>query len=305
MSWELVAIFLGSTIRLAFPLMIAGVGEYVSERAGVLNMSIEGMMLVGAFAAAAAAWATGNPFIGLACGVLAVVPVALLQAFLSITLRANQIVSGIGINILALGGTTLAARLLFGTRSREQIPGFSPWSPPLLGDIPFLGEAIFTQVWLLYTGLLLIVLTCLVLSHTLIGTAVTASGSEPAAALRSGVSVIRVRYRAVLFAGFMAAMAGAFLSIGDIHTFTEGMTSGAGYLAIVAVIFGRWTLFGTLTATLIFGASTALRFQLPAIGYDIPTALLVMLPYVLALIAVGTFSSRRGAPRALAAPLGS
>src|SRR5271168_921329 len=133
MTWELFAVFVGSSIRLATPLLLAGIGELVSERAGVLNMSLEGMMLTGAFAAAVGAWATGNPLIGL--GVVAVLPVAALQAFLSVTLRANQIVTGIGINILMLGATTLAYREIFGARSREQIPGLSKWSPPLLGDI--------------------------------------------------------------------------------------------------------------------------------------------------------------------------
>src|SRR6201996_9752499 len=152
MSWELFAVFIASSIRLATPLLLAGIGEMVSERAGVLNMSIEGMMLTSAFAAAVGAWATGNPLIGLMIGIIAVMPVALLQAVLSNTLRANQIVSGIGINILVLGATTLAYREIFGARSREQIPGLAKWTPPLLGDIPVLGEAVFQQVWLFYLG---------------------------------------------------------------------------------------------------------------------------------------------------------
>src|SRR5690606_21880250 len=120
----------------------------VSERGGVLNMSLEGMMLVAAFAGAVVAWATGSPILGLLAGILAAMLVALLQAFLSNTLRANQIVTGIGINILALGATTLGYREIFGARSRESIPGFDKWSPPLLGDIPVFGAAVFTQVWL-------------------------------------------------------------------------------------------------------------------------------------------------------------
>ena len=129
MTWELFAVFIGSSLRLAVPLLLAGTGELVSERAGVLNMSIEGMMLTGAFAAAVGAWATGSPLLGLLICIVAVFPVALLQAVLSNTLRANQIVTGIGINILVLGATTLAYREIFGARSREQIPGLIEMEP--------------------------------------------------------------------------------------------------------------------------------------------------------------------------------
>ena len=302
MTWELFAVFIGSSLRLAVPLLLAGTGELVSERAGVLNMSIEGMMLTGAFAAAVGAWATGSPLLGLLICIVAVFPVALLQAVLSNTLRANQIVTGIGINILVLGATTLAYREIFGARSREQIPGLSKWSPPLLGDIPAFGEALFQQVWLLYAGLAIIVLTALVLRYTSIGIVVHAAGAEPRAVDKSGVSVQAVRYGGVIFAGFMSALAGAFLSIGDIHTFTEGMTRGAGYLAIAAVIFGKWTIGGTVLACLLFGAATALQFQLPTLGIDVPNALLIMLPYLLALLAVGGLAGRQTAPRALGEP---
>ena len=299
MSWELFAVFVGSSIRLAIPLLLAGIGELVSERAGVLNMSIEGMMLTAAFGAAVGAWATGNPLIGLLIAIVAVQPVALLQAFLSNSLRANQIVSGIGINILVLGATTLAYREIFGARSRAEIPGLSKVKPPLIGDIPVIGSAVFEQVWLLYAGIAVIVLVALTLRYTAVGLAIHAAGAEPRAVDKSGLSVTRIRYGCVLFAGFMASLAGAFLSIGDIHTFTEGMTRGVGYLAIASVIFGKWRIGGTTLACLLFGAATALQFQLPALGIEVPNALLIMLPYVLALLAVGGLVGRQMAPPAL------
>jgi simple sugar transport system permease protein len=302
MTWELFAVFVGSSIRLAVPLLLAGIGELVSERAGVLNMSLEGMMLMGAFAAAIGSWATGDPLIGLGIGILSVVPVAGLQAFLSNTLRANQIVTGIGINILVLGATTLAYREIFGSRSREQIPGLAKWKPPLIGDIPIFGEAVFQQVWLLYLGIVIIVLTGIVMRYTSLGIAIHAAGVEPRAVDKSGLSVTRIRYLAVLFAGFMASLAGAFLSIGDIHTFTEGMTRGAGYLAIAAVIFGNWKIGRTILACLLFGAATAMQFQLPAMGITIPNALLIMMPYLLALLAVAGLVGRQTAPAALSEP---
>jgi simple sugar transport system permease protein len=301
-SAEAAAVFVGSSIRLATPLLMGAVGELVSERAGVLNMSVEGMMLTGAFAGAVGSWATGQPILGLAIGLLAVLPVALLQAWLSNTLRANQIVSGIGINILVLGATTLAYREIFGERSSDQIPGFGKWAPPLLGDIPVFGQAVFLQVWIVYLGIFLAVATSVVMRFTAIGLAVHAAGMEPRAVDKSGLSVRKIRYGAVIFTGLMSALGGTFLSIGDIHTFTEGMTRGAGYLAIAAVIFGNWKIGRTIGACLLFGAATALQFQLPALGVDVPNALLIMLPYLLAFLAVAGLVGRQSAPAALTVP---
>lgn len=298
----LLAVFIGSSLRLAVPLLFGAIGELVSERAGVLNMSVEGMMLMGAFGGAVGAVQTGSPVAGLAIGIAAALPVALLQAFLSITLRANQIVTGIGINILVLGATTLAYREMFGSRSRAEVPGFSKWHVPWLSDIPVFGDAVFTQVWLLYLALALVPLVAFAFRHTAIGLALHAAGSEPKALDQSGRSVTVVRYAAVLFTGTLSALGGCFLSIGDIHTFTEGMTSGAGYLSIAAVIFGHWRIGRTLIACLLFGAATALQFQLPAVGIDVPSALLIMLPYLLALLAVSGLTGRQTAPAYLTLP---
>ncbi len=284
------------------PLILAATGELVSEVAGVLNMSIEGMMLTAAFAGALGSWATGDPLVGLLCGVIAVLPVALLQAFLSVTLQANQVVTGLGINILALGGTTLAYREVFGERSRDLIPGFPQWSPPLLGKIPIFGAAVFQQVWLVYLALGLAVLTALVLRYTAIGLVVRAAGADPRSVDKAGMPVLAVRYGVVLFAGLMSALAGTYLSIGDINTFTEGMTNGAGYLAIAAVIFGNWRIGRAFGACLLFGAATALQFQLPDMGVPLPTALLVMMPYLLAFLAVAGLVGRQTAPAALTLP---
>lgn len=302
MSPEMMAVFVGSSIRFATPLLLGATGELVSQRAGVLNMSLEGMMLTGAFSAALGSWASGDPLIGLACAVLAVLPLALLQAWLSITLGANQIVTGIGINILALGGTTLAYRAIFGSRSGAEIPALSHWAPPGLRALPYVGPHILDQVWLLYLGLAVLALVAWALRHTALGLSLHAAGAGPGALDKAGTSVARVRYGAVLFSGVMAAIAGSFISIGDIHTFTEGMTSGAGYLAIAAIIFGNWKPGRMLLACLLFGTASALQFLLPAIGVKVPSALLIMLPYILALLAVAGLIGRQTAPVALTQP---
>ena len=270
------AVFAGSTLRLAAPLLLAATGELVSERAGVLNMSVEGMMLTGAFAGAAAAWASGSPWLGLLCGIAAVVPVALLQAWLSIRLRANQIVTGIGINILALGATTLAYRALFGGRSRAEIPGLAKWAPPGLGDLPVVGEQVFRQVGLLYLALAMVGLVAWMLRRTALGLAIHAAGAAPRAADKSGLPVEKIRYGAVVFTGVMAAIA--------------------------AVIFGNWRAGRTVRACLLFGGATALQFQLPALGVNVPNALLIMLPYLLALVAVAGVMGRQSPPAGLTQP---
>ena len=204
--------------------------------------------------------------LGLAIGVVAVLPVALLQAWLSITLRANQIVTGIGINILVLGGTTSPTARSSAAIRAPRSRGLAKWAPPGLGDIAVFGDAVFRQTWLLYAGLVAGRARRLGAARHRLGLAVRAVGAEPRAVDKSGLSVTRVRYGAVLFTGVMSALAGCFLSIGDIHTFTEGMTNGAGYLALAAVIFGNWQIGRMVLACLFFGAATALQFQLPAMG---------------------------------------
>jgi general nucleoside transport system permease protein len=302
MTQDQIAVFLGSSLRLSMPLILAGTGELVSERAGVLNMSLEGMMLTATFAGALGSWATGRPAVGLVCGVAAALLLALVQAALSVTLRANQLVVGIGFNILALGGTTFLYREIFGPLSREIIPGFVIWHVPLLSDLPILGVALFRQVGLVYVGLAVVVIIWAMLEHTAFGLAIRAVGEDPRAADQAGIPVALVRYVGVFVAGAMAGLAGVFISVGDIHTFTEGMTNGQGYLALAAVIFGGWIGWRTLAACLLFGTATALQFQLPAMGIEIPTAGLMMLPYVLALLAVGGLVGRLRPPAALTIP---
>jgi simple sugar transport system permease protein len=299
---ETLAIFIASTLRLAMPLMLAASGELVSERAGVLNLSLEGMMLTAAFFGALGSWASGNPYFGVACAILASVIVSAVQAWLSVNLRANQLVVGIGFNILALGATTLLYRIIFGGLSREEIPGLPKLAVKGLSDLPFAGTAFFQQSVIVYAGLALIVLIWAMLNHTSFGLSVRAVGDEPRSADKAGIPVAATRWKAVLITGFMAGVAGAFISIADIHTFTENMTNGAGYLALAAVIFGGWNIGRTVAACLLFGAATALQFQLPAMGINVPTAFLLMLPYLLALLAVAGVVGRLEPPTSLTLP---
>jgi ABC-type uncharacterized transport system permease subunit len=296
------AVFLGSTLRLATPLVFAATGEMVSERAGVLNLSLEGMMLWAAFAAALGANVLGSPSAGLVCGIAVALLIARAQAALSVNLKANQLVVGIGFNIVALGATTFLYRQTFGGLSRDVIPSFSKWSIPGLSRIPVLGPALFEQPWLVHASLLFVAGTWYFLRTSHIGLALDAAGENPRAADQAGIDVARVRTWSVLYAGLLAGFAGAFISVADISTFTEGMTNGAGYLAVTAVILGGWKSWQTLCACLLFGSATALQFLLPAMGFAIPTAVLVMLPFVLALVAVSGVIAKSRPPAALSIP---
>lgn len=302
MTEDQIAVFLGSGLRLAMPIIFAGTGELLSERAGVLNLSLDGMMLTAAFGAALASWASGAPMVGLLVGVVVSLVVAYFQAILSVTLRANQLVVGIGFNILALGGTTFLYREIFGPLSRDTIPGFAQLNLPWINSIPILGPVLSQQTGLAYVGLLMVLATWALLRYTSFGLAVRAVGDDPRAADQAGISVKRTRYLSVLYAGLLAGLGGAFMSIADSNTFTEGMTKGAGYLAITAVIFGGWNPWKTLAACLLFGFATALQFLIPAMHLDIPVALLLMLPYVLALFAIAGFVGRSRQPAALTLP---
>lgn len=296
------AFFLGSGLRLAMPIIFAGTGEMLSERAGVLNLSLDGMMLIAAFTAALTSWASGSPPVGLLVAIIVSLVVAYFQAVLSVTLRANQLVVGIGFNILALGATTFLYREIFGPLSRTTIPGFSQVNIPGLTAIPVIGPALAQQTGLAYVGLLLVVFTWALLNFTSFGLSVRAVGEDPRAADEAGINVHRIRYLGVLYAGVFAGLGGAFMSIGDSNTFTEGMTRGAGYLAITAVIFGGWDPWRTLAACLLFGFATALQFLIPAMSLDIPVSPLLMLPYVLALLAIVGVAGRSRQPAALTLP---
>jgi general nucleoside transport system permease protein len=292
-------LFIASSLRLAMPLLLAATGELVSEKAGVLNLSLEGMMLAGAFAAAMVSLGSGSPVLGLLAGIGASLIVALAQAVMSVTIRADQLVVGIGFNILILGVTTFLFREMRGAGASDLIPGLPMWSVPWLAGLPVLGPALFQHSSLFYVGLLLVAGTWALLAHTSFGLCVGAVGEDPAAADKAGVDVSRTRYLAVLYAGAMAGVAGSFLSIADLDTFTEGMTKGAGYLALASVIFGGWTGWRTAAACLLFGLATALQFLLPNLGFSAPAPLLLMLPYVMALLAVGGLVGNIRTPRAL------
>lgn len=284
-------------LRFATPLTFAALGGVVSERSGVVNIGLEGMMLVGAFFGIWGADVTGSWVGGLAVAMAAGGLLALVHAVFAVTLRADQIVSGVALNILALG---LTGYLFLDIYGADGTPGGIAEVPDIslpIGWIPVVGGTLERLNLLVWLGLLSVFITWLVIFRTALGLRLRSVGENPRAAETVGISVYRTRYLAVVTSGMLAATGGAFLSIGFVHSFSQNMTAGRGYIALAAVIFGRWRPGGALAAALLFGFSSALAQRLPDF-YPSAATLLQALPYVLTLIAVAGVIGRSTPPAA-------
>lgn len=256
--------WLFASILLAAPLLYAAVGELVSQRTGVLNVGLEGMMLTGAFFSYVVVWYTGSFTLGVLMGITAGALAATIMAILAVSLRADQIIVGVGLNILAFGITAFFANELFPAGEVPVLPQPERIALPLLSEIPGIGDALFNQTPLVYIAYLTVPLVWLVLSRTHFGLSVRATGEMPAAVDTAGVNVNLVRWAGTHTAGALAGLGGALLCIGELGFFREGITAGRGYLAFAAVIFGGWQPAGVLIACLIFGAADALQLRLQA-----------------------------------------
>jgi simple sugar transport system permease protein len=278
-----------STIRLATPLLLAALGGLYSERSGVINIALEGLMLAGAFTAAAVTHYTGSPVVGLLAGIAAGAAIASVHALACIRFRADQVVSGTAINILMLGiPAMLSGALFLSSGSTPQVPkeNLIPWTPVVI-------------------AFLLVPATWYVLYRTPFGLRLRAVGENPEAADAAGVNVNRMRYVAVLLSGALAGIGGAYLSIGQSSLFTRNMTSGRGFIALAALIFGKWRPVQTMLACLLFGLTEAIAIQLQGVevsGEEIPNQFIQIIPYVLTMIVLAGFIGLSRAPRALGIP---
>ncbi len=277
-----------SSIRLSTPLILAALGGMFSERSGVINIALEGMMLAGAFTAAAVTYASGSPWIGLAAAVVSGVLSALILAVASIRYKADQVVVGTAINILMIGlPGFLSGAFFLSSGSTPQIP-----IEHLIPNAPILMAFAFVP------------LTWYVLYRTPFGLRLRAVGENPEAADAAGVNVARMRYGGVLLSGALAAIGGAYLSIGQSSLFTRNMTSGRGFIALAALIFGKWRPVQTLCACLFFGLTEAITIQMQGVvklpsGEDIPVQFIQMVPYVLTIVVLAGFIGHSQPPRAL------
>lgn len=286
---------LEAAVRLALPLLLAALGELIVEKAGVINIGTEGMMLCGAFGGFAVAVATGSAGAGVAGAAVVGAATGALFAFFVVARRADQIVVGTAVNLLALGATGLLARAFY-HGAIPTGPTLAALPVPVLADIPLLGPVLLRQSALVYGALAVAVLLGYGLRRTRAGLRLRAVGESARAADAEGVAVQRTRVLAVIAGGVLAGVAGASLSLAQSNTFTEGMTAGRGFIALTIVIFGRWQPAGVVAAALFFGAATAVQHRLQARGTDLPYQLTLMLPYLLTLLVLAFAAGRSRAP---------
>lgn len=297
---------LATTVLYATPLILTAMGGLFSERSGVINIGLEGLMTIGAFTAAATTIASGNPWIGMLCGILAGIGFALIHAVATITFKADQTVSGVAINFLALGLSVYLVKALY--QGAGQTPVVTnklhAIGIPLLEKIPVIGPSLFHAYPTTYLAILIVVGSYIVLYKTPFGMRLRAVGEHPHAAETAGISVIKMRYIAVLISGAFAAIGGASLSIAIGSEFSATTISGQGFIAIAALIFGKWKPFGVLGAATFFGFSVALALtgQIYQLTKYVPSEILSMLPYVLTILALAGFVGRAEGPAAIGKP---
>lgn len=298
-----VTAFLEAGVRLGAPLALAALGETVSERAGVLNIGLEGAIICGAFGGAVGALASGSPGVGVVAGALSGLAITAVFAAFVLWLNADQIITGTAITLGGLGLTAALYQARFGATGTElSLPTLEALPIPLLVEIPVLGPALFNQKATAYLAYLLAPLLAWLIYRTALGLQLRAVGEDPESAAAAGVRVQAVRLWATLTGGLLAGLAGAHLSVAYTGTFAQNMSAGRGFIAIAVVVLGRWHPVWVLGAALFFGAASALQSFLQTLGLEIGYQLFLAIPYVLTLLALGGFFGRARAPAALALP---
>lgn len=292
--------FLAATLRIATPLMFGTLGELFCERAGILNLGIEGTMFFGAFVGFAAAAKTGSLMIGLLAAILAGILAGLLMSLLTVILGVNQHVSGLGITLLLTALAMFGFNLIFG--ANRVLPSIESFSQiKLLGDIPILGE-IFTQYGLTYVAILLIPLCAWVLYHTSFGLNLRSVGQNPEATDAAGINVYGLRTVALMIGGALISVGGAFLSLAQLGTFTFGIINGRGWVCIALIIFANWEPIRVFWGALLFGGVSALQLRLQLTGLKLPYEAFLALPYVVTIIALSLAGRNASYPAALLKP---
>jgi len=290
---------MSQTLQRSVPITFGALSGLLCERAGVVNIAIEGMLLSGAFTAAVAASIAGNPWVGLAAAIVVGGLLGLLLGVLAIRYLVDQIIAGTVINIFAAGLTAfLASKVLVALPDLNNPPRFLPDKIPGLGDIPIVGPILFNSSFFVYAMFVMILVIHLALFHTRWGLRVRAVGEHPVAAETVGIDVIRTRYINVLLGGMVAGFGGAYFTLGSTGSFDKGMTAGKGFIGLAAMIFGGWTPIGAFFASLVFGFADALQNRLSILNAGIPSEILLMLPYIVTIVVVAGFVGRVRAPAA-------
>ena len=304
MDAALMVDFLSATVRIATPILMAAMGGILIERAGTFAVGLEGMMLSGAFFGVVGAFLSGSIVIGLIASCFGGLLFALIIAIATTRFDTEHMVTGLAANLLALGFTSFALRTVVGGGQAPviHIPLLQPVAVPYLADIPVIGALLFRQPPLTYLAFAAVIAIAVFLRRTRGGLLLTASGENPLAVFAAGTDPIRTRFMALLAGGVLAGLAGAVLSLQQIGTFTDGMTGGRGYMALAAVIVGRWLPLGTLAGCIMFGATEALQLRVQAFNLPVSSYVIQMVPYLAALLVLAGLGRTASLPAAIGQP---
>jgi len=292
-----------AALRSATPILYAALGGIFSERSGVLNIGLEGIMLISAFSAVVGSYFSGNPWIGVLVGILGGTLASLIHAFMSIHLRADQAIVGTGINILAIGLPNFLMLKIWGQQGISPIVArIDEWRIPIIADLPVIGPILGRHSPFVYLALILVPITHFVIFNTRFGLRLRSVGENPRAADTVGINVYRMRYWGVLISGILASLGGAYLSVSYLAQFVTVMTAGRGFIGLAAMIFGRWNPYGALFACFLFGFADAFQSAAQAAGVPIAPQFLLALPYALTIVALVGAMGRASPPAYVAKP---
>lgn len=292
-------IILSTTLRFATPIIFAAIGGIFAEKSGVINIGLEGMMIMGAFFGVWGTHISGSSLVGILCAIIFSALTAALHGILCIFLRANQVISGIGINLFATSLTSYLIQKLFGTQGQTSIVKVVPYPKEFLMDIPIIGPFLGELNWFVIGAILLVIVSWFIFYKTNIGYRIRAVGEHPKAADTLGINVYKTRFLCVIVSGILAGLGGASLSIASVNLFRVGMVSGRGYIGLAAMIFGNWKPQTTFIACLIFSLSQTFEIISQKFGFNVPTEIYFMIPYILTMLALAFFVRKSNSPKAL------
>ncbi|MCG4572404.1 ABC transporter permease [Clostridium cochlearium] len=297
-----IVMLISATLRLATPLIFAALGGVFSEKSGVVNIALEGIMTTGAFFAVYGSFLTGNPWIGVLFAIISGAIMAAIHAYLSIHLKADQIVSGVGINVFAAALTSYLIVKFFKTNSQTSVVKSLPYPAEAMSKVPLIGGILKELNWFVFIAIALVIISHFVLYKTPLGLRIRSVGEHPKAADTLGVSVYGIRYLCVILSGILGALGGATLSIGIMNLYRENMVSGRGFIALAAMIFGNWKPINAMWASMIFAFAETFQLFAKGFGWAIPGEFYAAFPYIITMFALAGFVGKTQAPAADGVP---
>lgn len=303
MNTTLILSIVSASVRMAVPLLLIALAELYSEKAGMVNIGLEGLAAIGALIGFMISYYTGNTWLGIICAAIAAILINLIYAFATISLCANHIVYGMAMNILAPALASFIYRISFGAgNSLTQVELMNPIQIPVLSNIPFIGELLFKQTPMVYLAFLTVAFTGVFFNKTKVGLNYKSVGEYPKAAATLGINVIGVKYISCIICGALAGIGGAYLTTCYSTTYTEGIVSGRGFIALAAVIFGRWTGMGVMYACLFFGLCDAIQIRLQVSSIGLQYQFFQMIPYIATIAVLAIIGSNKAGPKANGLP---